>query len=190
MVRSSNTGVGNTKKDQAYIEWMELEGKGLEVIDPQEEGLPFAAKLMYAGDGDSDDSPWKIPPPGKRCNGRAYVRDEDGDYIVDKNRNRIMRPCWNWPIRGGKVCLFHGGGVVRVRKAAIERMASALDAASGALIKIALNENEESKVRVQAINSIMDRVGVRGGVEVDLKDPGYLDVLKGFFERSGQKHDD
>jgi hypothetical protein len=192
MARSQKTKKGNIPADDDFIEWMQ-ERQGLEILDPSKEedhALPFAAKLRYKGDKDADDSPWKIPPPGKRCNGKAYVRDVDGDYIVDLSNQRIMRPCYNWPMKGMTVCLFHGGGVKRVKRAAVERLVSALDAVSGALIKIALNENNDPKVRVQAINSIMDRVGVRGGTEVDLKDPGYLDVLRDLFSKGGEPTDE
>lgn len=187
MARSESRGVGNTPADAAYLEWMKLhENGGLEPIDikEQEEDIPFPAKVRWTGDDDDDDSPWKIPPPRKRCRGTAYVRDADGDYVLDRNNKRITRPCWKWPMKGQVVCLTHGGGVVRVRRAAVERMASALDAATGALIKIALNENAADKDRIQAIKEIMDRVGVRGGIEVDIKDPGYLRVLADMFEDS------
>lgn len=191
MARKQATKKGNIPADDDFIDWMQ-EHEGLEVLDPTkdpEHALPFAAKLRWQGERDDDDSPWKIPPPGKRCNGKAYVRDIDGDYIVDINNQRIMRPCYNWPMKGMKVCLFHGGGVKRVKKAAVERLVGALDAVSGALIKIALDETNDPKVRVQAINSIMDRVGVRGGTEIDLKDPGYLDVLRDLFSKGGEPID-
>lgn len=182
VAKSSTRGRGNTDLDDDHLEWMRLtENGGLKTLDPDSEDIPFPAKLRWEGVED-DQSPWKIPPPGKRCVGKAFIRDPDGDYILDKHNNRLMRPCWRWPIRGATVCLVHGGGVQRTKKAAIERMALALDAVTGALIKIALNNESADKDRISAINSILDRVGVRGGMEVDIKDPGYLDVLKGLFE--------
>lgn len=189
MARSTSRGVGNTPADEAYLEWMRLpENGGLEIIDLKEqaEDIPFPAKHKWDGDSDDDDSPWKIPPPGRRCRGKAYVRDADGDYVLDRNNIRLTRPCWRHPMKGMTVCLVHGGGVVRVRRSAIERMASSLDAITGALVKIALNEQVSDKDRISAINSIMDRVGVRGGVEVDLKDPGYLKVLAGLFDSAAE----
>lgn len=185
MARSQKTNKGNIPADDAFIEWMQEHGK-LEVYDPgtDDNALPFAAKIRYTGKRDDEGSPWLIPPNSKRCNGRAYVRDDDGDYIVDLDGERIMRPCYNWPMRGMTVCLYHGGGVQRVKRKAVERLVSALDAASGALIKIALDEKVDPKVRIQAIKEIMDRVGVRGGVEVDVQAPGYLDVLRDLFEKA------
>lgn len=188
MARNQKTNKGNIPADEGFIEWMQ-DNQSLEVLDPKDDdnALPFAAKVRYTGKRDDPDSPWMIAPEGKRCRGKAYVRDEDGDYIVDMNNERIQRPCYRPPMKGMTVCLHHGGGVTRVKKAAVERLASALDAATGALVKIALDENNDPKVRVQAINSIMDRVGVRGGTEIDIKDPGYLDVVKGLFERRKPK---
>jgi len=193
VARSTTRGVGNTPADEAYLQWMELpENGGLEIIDLKEqaEDIPFPAKVRWSGENDADDSPWKIPPPGRRCKGSAYVRDADGDYVLDRNNVRLTRPCWKHPMKGTTVCLKHGGGVARVRRSAIERMASSLDAITGALIKIALNESVADKDRISAINSIMDRVGVRGGVEVDLKDPGYLKVLAGLFEGAAEEEDE
>ena len=181
MAKSTTRGKGNTPADDDFMEWMRHNG-GLKAIDPDEEEIPFPAKHQWGGKAD-DDSPWSIPPPGRRCNGRAFIRDDDGDYVVDKDNVRVTRPCWKWPMKGGTVCLSHGGGVIRVKKAAVERMASALDAVTGALVKIALDEKVSAKDRVAAINSIMDRVGVRGGTEIDVKEPGYLDVLKNLFEK-------
>ncbi len=192
LARNQKTKKGNIPADDGFIEWMQ-ERDALEVFDEKvhdEHALPFAAKLRYKGKRDDKDSPWSIPPEGKRCNGKAYVRDVDGDYIVDMDDQRIMRPCYNWPMKGMTVCLFHGGGVKRVKVKAIERLVSALDAASGALISIALNENEAAKDRIKAIENIMDRTGVRAGIEVDIKDPGYLDVLRNIFEGQRPKEDE
>ncbi len=189
MAVSSTNGRGNIPADEGFLEWME-ENSRLEVIDPAEFDLPFAAKKRFAGAKDEPGSPWMVPPKGARCAARAYVRDADGDYIVDENDERLQRPCYNWPMRGAKVCLHHGGGVIRVKKKAIERLASSLDAVTGALIKIALDENVNPKDRITAINSVMDRVGVRGGVEVDIQDPGYLDVLKDLFKPGAVQTDE
>ena len=191
MAKSTTRGRGNTQLDEDFLEWMRLtENGGLRILDPEIEDIPFPAKLKWAGSAD-DESPWKVPPPGKRCVASAFIRDMDGDYILDEDNNRLTRPCWRWPIRGTTVCLVHGGGVTRVKKAAIERMALALDAVTGALVKIALTEDVSPKDRISAINSIMDRVGVRGGTEIDVNNPGYLDVLKGLFEsRPGDPDDE
>lgn len=191
MARNQKTNKGNIPADDAFIEWMQ-EKERLEVYDPKtdEDAIPFAAKLQFRGKASEEGSPWMVPPEGRRCNGRAYVRDVDGDYIIDSDKQRIMRPCYNWPMKGMKVCLFHGGGVQRVKRKAVERLVSALDAASGALIKIGLDENVDPKVRIQAIKEIMDRVGVRGGIEVDVQTPGYVDVLRKLFERASPVEED
>jgi len=186
---STRGGKGNYKHDDAFIDWMADSEQGLYeiVIDPELDDIPFPTKLQWNGDSDTEESPWQVPPPGRRCNGRAYVRDPEGDYIIDKNGKRIMRPCHMWPMRGMTVCLKHGGGVARVKKAAVERMASAMDALTGALIKIGLDETAEPKDRLKAILAAMDRVGIKGGQEIDIKDPGYIDVIKDIFQNKGQQ---
>lgn len=181
MVRSSDRGTGNSPKDENWIRWMEEHG-GVLPIDPDEEGLAWPAMSMWSGNASDEGNPWMIPPPHKTCKGKAYVRDADGNYIIDANKQRIMRPCWNWPMKGSTVCLFHGGGPERVRRKAMERLLSALDMTTAELVKLALNPDTEDKVKIQAINSILDRTGLRGGVEVDIQTPGWQDVLKNLFE--------
>lgn len=183
MVRSSTRGNGNSAKDDAWIAWMKEHGD-LKPIDPDEEGVPWPAMSQWSGDSEDEGNPWMAPPPNheRRCVGKAYVRDPDGNYIMDKNKQRIMRPCWNWAMKGAKVCVKHGGGVERVRRGAMERLVSALDATTGELIKMALSDDVEDKVKVQAINSILDRAGVKGGIEVDVKVPGWQDAIRKMFD--------
>lgn len=181
MARSQGRGRGNSPADEEFVEWM-AENGGLEPISPDAEDLSFPVKVRWTGKAEDEGSPWVLPPPGKRCVGTAYVRDADGDYVVDKDNVRIQRPCHRWPIKGGKVCTAHGGGIIRVRKAAIERMANALDAVTGELVRTALGSRDDN-ARVKAITAIMDRVGVRAGVDVqNLSDPEYLNVLRGIFD--------
>lgn len=181
MARSAKRGVGNTSGDQGHLDWMEENG-GLVEIDPEEEGLPFPAKLQWSGLVEDEGSPWQVPPPDKRCNGRAYVRDEDGDYVVDADGRRIKRPCLCWPIRGGTVCLAHGGGRKAVIKNANERLLGAVDRATGQLIKIIEDQDTEDSDRIRAISQLLDRVGVRADAEIDTEQPGWKKVLAELYE--------
>lgn len=179
MVRSRDKGVGNTPKDEMWFQWMQEHG-GLTPIDPDEAGVPWPAMHQWDGDAEDEGSPWMIPPPHRSCSGKAYVRDADGNYIMDSSTppKRIMRPCWNWPMKGAKVCLYHGGGIERVRRGAMDRLISALDATTGELIRLALSPETEDKVKVQALNSILDRTGLKGGVDISIETPGWQDMLK------------
>lgn len=191
MVRSSSRGNGNSPKDEAFIEWMEDHGE-LTPIDPEELGVPWPAMTQWSGLAEDKGNPWMIPPPGKRCNGKAYVRDADGNYIMDSDNppKRIMRPCYNWPMKGASVCIKHGGGIERVRRGAMERLIGALDATTGALIELALSPDTEDKVKIQAINSILDRTGLKGGVEIDVSVPGWQEALKDLFQGKYNKGDE
>ena len=185
MARSTARGSGNYPRDEAWLEWMEQNG-GLEVVSPEADDIPFPAKVRWSGLKADEGSPWQVPPAGEnRCVGKAYLRDADGDYIVDAKNERLQRPCWNWAMKGTTVCIKHGGGIGRVRRSATERMASALDAVTGQLVMLAL-ECKDEKVRLGAITALMDRVGVRPGVDMhEVRDPAYLDVLKDVFEKAG-----
>lgn len=188
MVRSTTRGNGNSPKDEGWLQWMEENG-GLEPIDPEEAGVPWPAMSQWSGNAEDEGNPWMVPPPHASCAGKAYIRDADGNYVMDSSTppKRVMRPCWNWPMKGSTVCIKHGGGIERVRKGAMERLASALDATTGELIKLALSNETEDKVKIQAINSILDRTGLKGGIEIDIQTPGWQEALKDLF--SG-KYDD
>lgn len=188
MAKSSTRKRGNIEADDGFLEWMKDHG-GLVVIDSDKLGLPFSCKTMWTKEED-DHSPWKIPPGEGRCTGKAYVRTIDGEYVVDAKKERIMRPCYNWPIRGAQVCVYHGGGFPRVRQAAHERLLGALDLVTRELVEMALSPATEQKVKVQAINSVLDRAGLKAGIEVEVKAPGYEDVLRGLFERPGSVDDE
>jgi hypothetical protein len=172
-------GPGNRIHDQRWIADAEAAGE-LEIIDPDgPDALPFGAAIRYNGDSDVDGSPYFNPPEGKRCKGHAYVRDAEGRYIIGPDGKRLLRPCLFWPVKGGTgVCIKHGGGSAVAMSAAKLRLLSATDAVIGTIIKIALDEKMDPKVRVAACNSILDRVGIRAGVDVSVSVKPWQDLLK------------
>jgi len=183
VAKSQQRGRGNSKADTRNIDWM-MDNGGLETIDPEDEGIPWPAKTRWNGSKDDEGSPWAIPPPGKRCTGKSYVRDDDGDYIVDNSNRRIMRPCHNWPMRGTKVCLKHGGGILRVRQAAMDRLIGSLDAAVGKHIKIIFGKYTEDADRLRAIKELYDIIGMRQPQKIDVRTPGWERVLEKMFMSS------
>jgi hypothetical protein len=172
------SGTGNTRIDREFLAGALAAGE-LEAIDPDgPDALPFEAMVRYNGDPDVQGSPFFTPPEGQRCKGTAFVRDGTGSYIMATNGKRLRRPCNRWPVRGGTgVCLVHGGGTQKAIAMAKMRLLSAADAVTGSLIKIALDEKMEPKVRVAACNSILDRVGVKAGVDVSVEVKPWQDLL-------------
>lgn len=177
-VKVPASGQGNTKSDQAWLEEQMAAGL-IEDIDPDtDEDIPFGALKRFVGGEAAVGSSWQLPPEDRRCTARSKIRDSEGRYIIDQDNKPVMRPCRMWTILGGTVCVRHGGGIERVRAAAQLRLAGAADRLIGELIKIALDDNEEGKVKVAAINSALDRAGVKQGVEVQLSGiPGWQKAL-------------
>lgn len=173
---------GNTKGDQQWLADQVALGL-IKDIPEDEEDVPFGALKIWTGDFDdaTSFSYWTLPPEGKRCNGKAKVRDEKGRPVLDKDKQILMRPCAKPTIVGGSVCIHHGGGPDRVRKAAQMRLLSAADGLIGALIKIALDEKQDARARVQAINSALDRAGIKGTIDITVEVPKYKEMLAEMF---------
>lgn len=122
----------------------------------------------------------------RQCSGTAYIRDERGGYILDLDSVRLTRPCLGMPLLGSMVCMKHGGQAAWIQETARNRLSDAAEKAANALITLTDTRDEEGelvdqRVRVSAANSVLDRVGIRGGTNVDIAVPGYQNVLNKMF---------
>ena len=184
---------GNKPGDQAWVADAIEAGKLIE-IEASEEGVPLGVKLRWNGDAATaaltTGSYWNLPPEGRRCRGRSKIRDDEGMWIVDSDNVVLTRQCANWPIPGGDVCVAHGGGLEQVRNAAKLRLIAAADIMVGALLEIALNKRVDDRTRVMAINSALDRAGIKAGVEVDVNIPQWQQTLRALFENPDAEDDD
>jgi hypothetical protein len=146
--------------------------------------------VKYQWDGEAEDvnpdyfNEWRRGT--RQCNGQAYIRDERGGYIMDREWNRLRRPCLRPPMLGTAVCANHGGEITHVKKAAQNRLGMAAEKAAYTLITMtnATDENGETidhAQRIKAANSVLDRTGIKAGAELDLTLPGYQRVLDTLF---------
>jgi hypothetical protein len=176
--------LGNSAGDQKFLEDV-YQTEDIEEILDDEPNIPFGAKLRFTGALDAIDatSYWKLPPVGSRCNSLSKVRDNEGRPILNKDNQFLVRPCSKPAIHGGTVCMVHGGGRKAVQKAAEMRLLNAADSVIGALIGIALDTKQDAKARVQAINSVLDRAGIKGGSTITLDIPAYKEIAKDLFEK-------
>lgn len=69
-------------------------------------------------------------------------------------------PCGNWPIRGGTVCVAHGGRAPQVRKAAQDRIREAAEPAAAYLVAWLSDETLDMSLRVRVAQDLLDRAGV------------------------------
>lgn len=91
-----------------------------------------------------------------------------------RNGDRAGERCNKWSIAGATVCLQHGGHLPNVKKAAEDRKDAARLQLIGAtadaidviehLMKYATQEN----VKLAAARDVLDRAGIKGGIEVSV----------------------
>ena len=170
------------KARDADEQWIDAEivGGSITVIEDDSD-LPADVRLRWTGKAEDVGSMFMIPDPKRRCLGRAYVRAADGSRIVDGDDRILTRRCLNWKMRGLSVCATHGKVRDSGRAVAHQRLAEAADLAVGYLLRMATSKKASPSVRLRAINSILDRAGVRGGIDVSVSAPEWQEALKSMF---------
>ena len=123
----------------------------------------------------------------RQCTGIAYIRDAKGGYIIDLDGIRLQRPCLASPLNGMSVCQKHGGQLGHVKEAAQRRLSHAAEKAATTLITLTDVRDEagelvEQSVRIKAANSVLDRVGIKAGAEIELDMPGFKTVMDRLFD--------
>lgn len=182
MAGTAGHTLGHNKMDQRFFDEY---GDQLVPLDHPEE-LPYAARLVFTGDEREAGSLFVRPSPERQCTGTAWVRDSHGDYVMKRDADgvlsRMQRPCGNWRMLGAVVCHKHGGSAPLVKEAAQIRLLCAADAVSGELISIAMDRSQDGKVRVMAINSLLDRVGIKTGLDINIEPKGFETLLKKWMD--------
>ncbi len=184
MAVSEQRGSGNVKRDQQWLQIVEEAGM-LEPIEDDGNDIPYGARMRFTGDPYAEGSPWQIPPEGGRCRGKARVRDAEGNYVLGPDMEPILRPCDKWPIRGAAVCTAHGGSTEKVMMAAKMRLLAAADAITGALIHMAMDNKVPARDRITACNSILDRIGLTPGINVEVEVKPWQALLDRLQKQSG-----
>ena len=186
---------GNTRPDVAWIEAVLAAG---ELHEPDESTRPpgFLYEIRYQWDGYAEElnveffeyyRRWKDSPNLRKCNGTSYVRDETGGYIVDAGWERLRRPCLSPPSKGTVVCQSHGGKIPHVREAAQRVISEAAEVVALRLVGLTDFADEKEnpiahKDRISASNSVLDRAGVKGSMEIEVTTPGYKKVMEDMFQ--------
>jgi len=83
----------------------------------------------------------------------------DPRLLCSAQKTRGRGPCQAYAIRGATVCAAHGGRAPQVRAKARARLDAAADSVMAALIKIALDEREDTAHRLVAMRDLLDRAG-------------------------------
>lgn len=129
--------------------------------------------------------PLVIPDGWKQASLGAPVPVVRCTYIFPDTHERPGQQCKKWSLRGCTVCVKHGASLPNVRQhaeAMVEsarlRLIGSTDQAVDWLLDLAENSTSDA-VRLKATTEVMDRAGVKGGVEVDVnvnvsQDPGQV----------------
>jgi hypothetical protein len=184
---------GNARCDADWIEEIGEGPEGLLQLSVKPDDCPWDVELQFQGYADevAPDFFETYRRGSRQCTGIAYIRDARGGYIIDLDGIRLQRPCLAMPLNGSMVCQKHGGQLGHVKEAAQQRLTHAAEKAANTLINLTdprdeLNEPVEQGVRVKAANSVLDRVGIKAGVDIEVSVPGYKKV----FERMFQEEDE
>lgn len=183
---------GNGKADAAWLAEMIAAGE-IHAPNMAEKPDNYYWDPIYQWDGLVDDvNPeffefFRVPSKEvRKCNGTAYIRDERGGYVIDAEWNRLTRQCIGRPARGADVCYSHGAQVPAVKAAAVRRLAEASEIVAMRLIGMTAANDEigtpiDHKDRISASNSVLDRVGIKAGMDVQITAPGFQRVLERMF---------
>jgi hypothetical protein len=107
---------------------------------------------------------------GNRPHGRAdLMRDlVTGDTRCTARSKQTGERCKRASSLGANVCRAHGSAAPQTRAKAQRRLAQAADVLVQRLLSFALDGNVADPVAMQAINSALDRAGLRAGVDLDV----------------------
>jgi hypothetical protein len=122
-----------------------------------------------------DGVPLTVPATWKRATLGAPVPVVRCTYIFPDSHARPGEQCRRWSLRGALKCYKHGGNLENVRQhaeavveAARLRLIGNTDEAVDWLMDLGRNSTSDA-VRLKAATEVLDRSGVRGGVEVDVQ---------------------
>ena len=115
-----------------------------------------------------------IPAGWKQATLGAPIPVVQCTYIFPDHHDRPGEQCKKWSLRGALKCVRHGGTLPNVRQhaeAMVEsarlRLIGSTDQAVDWLLDLAENSTSDA-VRLKATTEVMDRAGVKGGMEVDV----------------------
>lgn len=81
-------------------------------------------------------------------------------------RTSAGNPCQKWAIRGGTVCVKHGGAAPQVKRRASLRLIELVDPAIATLARVMASSTAKDSDRIRAAENILDRAGVPRKVDV------------------------
>ena len=102
----------------------------------------------------------------RRCTANVKLRQDQSkpydkdtnDYLRNEDGSVQTRPCRKWAIKGGLVCMSHGGATKAVRNRANKRLLTMVEPALVQLNEI-IHQNEHMPAKLGAIRTVLERAG-------------------------------
>lgn len=114
---------------------------------------PKSGKLRpYGGTGEGNPDHAHLPP----------------EAFCTANRAKDGKPCRKLKVTGAEVCGTHGGRAPQVMRKAMARLQNNADRLAQALVDIATDEEVSEIVRLRAIDSALDRAGLKAKDKLDI----------------------
>lgn len=167
----------NSQEDKAFIERAAAQGD-LRV---------WEGHLVWSQRTEDMLHPYQVPPDERRCRHMRQMRDDIGGQILDVDHEPLKQRCPNWAMLGANICVPHAKGSKAVMDEARLMIAGAAPALVGQLIKEAFSDSILSSPsdRIKAINSLLDRFGLRGGIEVGPDMPAWREIMDELGKETG-----
>jgi hypothetical protein len=134
--------------------------------------------LVWSGRSEDIGHPFQLPPPHLRCLAERQLRDDEGGLILDVDLNPLRRRCPMWAMAGADRCVDHAKGSKSVMDEVRKRIAADANAYYGQLREIAMNPHAEDADRIRALNSMLDRGGLKAGVEISADTDSWAELYK------------
>lgn len=151
--------------------------------DPCWEDLTPAERLARGGELPDEPRNRRV-----KCKGRTVIRyqhDEGdhrkGDPILDEEYARQYRPCAAWAANGTEHCTAHGGATPAAIAAAKRTIALATPNAADVLQRLLNDERVPPETRLKAATQLLDRGGIRTGIDVSVDTPGWQQLMADMF---------
>lgn len=151
-------------------------------------------RLVYTGQSLDFGHPFQLPPEEHRCTWKKIIRDDTGAAVLEDGitgTEPLGWRCPNWGIRLANsrtlhLCIEHvPRGAAGVQAAIKQLLLSAGLALTQKMIDNGLSPATSVKDQTAITTQTLDRIGVRGGVEVSADVKGWELVLKDMLEPGG-----
>lgn len=177
-----------------YLEWFNREREDIwpELLDS--DGIPICTEYTGAKIGRENIAAGRTSGPNFGDGLPEITQNFSPTMAVPVPRVRCTNvkdsgeQCENWSMMGLSVCFVHGGKTkfakeqaAEIQDAARQRIFGATETAVDVIVAIMNSKGVPENVRLKAATEILDRGGIKGGVEIDVEVKHKVDAADAVF---------